>query len=89
MQLQVQILEVEAVVEHDPIELSPLDPGRKVADPVRMGPLGEAAAEAFGPVMRFVYGTDFTSRRLTRHILRGRKRLRLREAGVREWRCRG
>jgi hypothetical protein len=51
--------------------------------------VGEAAAEAFGPVMRFVYGTDFTSRRLTRHIVRGRKRLRLRGAGLRDWRCRG
>jgi hypothetical protein len=51
--------------------------------------VGEAAAEAFGPVMRFVYGTDFTSRRLTRHILRDRKRVRLWETGVRERRCRG
>jgi hypothetical protein len=38
VQLQVRILEVEAVVEHDPIELSPLDLGRNVADPVRMVP---------------------------------------------------
>jgi hypothetical protein len=49
--------------------------------------VGEAAAETFGPVMRFVYGTDFTSRRLTRHILGDRKGLRLRK-GVGQ-RCRG
>jgi hypothetical protein len=51
--------------------------------------IGEAAAETFGPVMRFVYGTDFTSRRLTRHILGNRNGLRLRNAGMGQPRCRG
>jgi cation diffusion facilitator CzcD-associated flavoprotein CzcO len=51
--------------------------------------VGEAAAETFGPVMRFVYGTDFTSRRLTRHIVSERNGLRLRNAGVGKRRCRG
>jgi Pyridine nucleotide-disulphide oxidoreductase len=50
--------------------------------------VGEAAAETFGPVMRFVYGTDFTSRRFTRHVLGDRKALRLRKAGVRQQGCR-
>jgi hypothetical protein len=51
--------------------------------------VGEAAAETFGPVMRFVYGTDFTSRRVTRHIVGERNGLRLRKAGVGQQRCRG
>jgi lysine/ornithine N-monooxygenase len=51
--------------------------------------VGEAAAETFGPVMRFVYGTGFTSRRLTRHILGDRNGLRLPKAGVGQRRCRG
>ena len=51
--------------------------------------VGQAAAETFGPVMRFVYGTDFTSRRLTKHILGERNGLRLRKAGVGQQRCRG
>jgi FAD-dependent urate hydroxylase len=51
--------------------------------------VGQAAAETFGPVMRFVYGTDFTSRRLTRHILGERNGRRLRKAGVGQQRCRG
>lgn len=52
VQLQVPILEVEAVVEHDPIELSPLDPGRKVAEPVRMGPLLQAEQGASTKTLR-------------------------------------
>jgi hypothetical protein len=36
------LLEAEAVVEHDLIQLPPLDPGRKVADPVRMAPCPRA-----------------------------------------------
>ena len=51
--------------------------------------VGQAAAETFGPVMRFVYGTDFTSRRLSRHILGDRNGLRPRKAGVGQQRCRG
>jgi hypothetical protein len=51
--------------------------------------VGQAAAETFGPVMRFVYGTDFTSRRLTRHILGERNGLRLRMAGGGQRPCRG
>jgi hypothetical protein len=50
--------------------------------------VGEAAAETFGPVMRFVYGTDFTSRQVTRHILSDRNGLRLRKAAGQR-RCRG
>jgi cation diffusion facilitator CzcD-associated flavoprotein CzcO len=30
--------------------------------------VGQAAAPMFGPVMRFVYGADFTARRLARHL---------------------
>lgn len=30
--------------------------------------VGQAAAPTFGPVMRFVYGADFTARRLARHL---------------------
>jgi hypothetical protein len=30
--------------------------------------VGQAAAPTFGPVMRFVYGADFTARRLGRHL---------------------
>ena len=30
--------------------------------------IGQVAAQTFGPVMRFVYGADFTSRRLARHL---------------------
>jgi len=30
--------------------------------------VGTASANTFGPLMRFVYGTDFTARRLTRHL---------------------
>ena len=30
--------------------------------------VGQAAAATFGPVMRFVYGADFTARRLARHL---------------------
>jgi hypothetical protein len=51
--------------------------------------VGQAAAETFGPVMRFVYGTDFTSRRLTRHIVGERNGSRLRKAGLGQQRCRG
>jgi hypothetical protein len=51
--------------------------------------VGEAAAETFGPVMRFVYGTDFTSRRLTRYILGDRNGLLRRKPGVGQRRCRG
>jgi Pyridine nucleotide-disulphide oxidoreductase len=51
--------------------------------------IGQAAAETFGPVMRFVYGTNFTSRRLTRHIVGERNGLRPRKAGVGQQRCRG
>jgi hypothetical protein len=51
--------------------------------------VGQAAAETFGPVMRFVYGTDFTSRRLTKHILGERNGLGGRKPGVSQQRCRG
>jgi FAD-dependent urate hydroxylase len=51
--------------------------------------VGEAAAETFGPVMRFVYGTDFTSRRITRHVLGDRNGLRLQRAGEGQRQCRG
>jgi FAD-dependent urate hydroxylase len=30
--------------------------------------IGQAAAESFGPVMRFVYGADFTARRVSRRL---------------------
>jgi len=33
---------------------------------------GLASANSFGPAMRFLYGTHFTGRRLSRHLCRGR-----------------
>jgi len=32
--------------------------------------MGLAAAGSFGPLMRFVYGTEFAARRITAHIAR-------------------
>jgi hypothetical protein len=49
--------------------------------------MGEAAAEAFGPVMRFVDGTDFTSRRLTRAHLARPEASSSAGGGVRQSRC--
>jgi hypothetical protein len=36
--------------------------------------VGLAAAESFGPAMRFVYGADFTARRLARNLARDARR---------------
>lgn len=32
--------------------------------------VGSAAANSFGPLMRFMYGVDFTARRVSRHLVR-------------------
>jgi hypothetical protein len=37
--------------------------------------VGVAAANSFGPLLRFAYGAGFTSRRLSRHLARTRVRL--------------
>jgi len=50
--------------------------------------VGYAAAETFGPVMRFVYGADFTVRRLTSHLQNHRNGRRSHTAGMRFRRCR-
>jgi thioredoxin reductase len=44
---------------------------------------GPAVASSFGPVMRFVYGTDFASRVLTRGLAAGSRRARAVPVGAR------
>jgi hypothetical protein len=33
--------------------------------------IGLAAANSFGPLLRFAYGADFTAKRLAAHLVRG------------------
>lgn len=39
--------------------------------------IGKAAAVSFGPLLRFVYGAEFTSARLSRHLITSRSRDRV------------
>jgi hypothetical protein len=51
--------------------------------------VGLAAANHFGPLMRFVYGADFAARRVTRHLAASARNGRwTRPSGSRRPRCR-
>jgi hypothetical protein len=44
--------------------------------------VGTAAANSFGPMMRFAYGANFVSRRLSKHLARSATRGNVRAAGA-------